>query len=101
MTTKAQILRSIRKHCMACSCGSRGEVARCHLQACSLHPYRFGKDPTPSTRQSLQKPTLHKGSFEHGEGKVMVMKEEAPVKCVNTTRGKTSTPSHSNYGASV
>ena len=32
---------------------------------------------------------------------MIAMKELAPVKCANTTRGRTSTPSLGNYGASV
>lgn len=31
----------------------------------------------------------------------MVTNAKAPVKCANTTRGRTSTPSLANYGASV
>jgi len=69
MTTKAEVLKAIRNNCLDCCCGSRGEVARCHLLGCSLHPYRFGRDPNPSTRQSHQKPMFHKGSFQHGEAK--------------------------------
>lgn len=67
MTTKARVLQSIRDKCLDCCCGSRGEVARCQLQECSLHPYRFGKDPNPSTRQIHQQPVLHNGSFEREE----------------------------------
>jgi len=69
MTTKGQVLKSIRNKCLDCCCGSRGQVSKCHLLECSLHPYRLGKDPKPSTRQTHQKPTLHKGSCERQEAK--------------------------------
>jgi hypothetical protein len=64
MSTKAHILQAIRSKCADCCCGSRSEVAKCHLQGCSLHPFRFGKDPNSSTRQTHQEPMLQKGSFE-------------------------------------
>lgn len=69
MTTKAQVLKSIRTKCLDCCCGSRDEVARCHLQGCSLHPYRFGKDPSPSTSRNHRKPVLQKHGFERLEAK--------------------------------
>ena len=69
MTTKAKVLQAIRSKCLDCCCGSRSEVARCYLQGCNLHPYRFGKDPKPITRQSHQKTMLHKVSSEQREVK--------------------------------
>lgn len=53
MTTKAVVLRSIRAHCLECSGGSRAEVANCHLVECSLHPFRFGRDPNPSKSRGI------------------------------------------------
>jgi len=47
MTTKAQILKTIREYCIGCSGGVRDEVARCTVTDCELYPYRMGKDPHP------------------------------------------------------
>jgi len=38
-------VKAIRAKCIDCCCGSRGEVARCHIMTCSLWPYRFGHRP--------------------------------------------------------
>lgn len=38
-------LKSIREKCLDCCAGSRKEVAICHISDCTLHPYRFGKNP--------------------------------------------------------
>lgn len=60
MTTKAEILRSIRTHCIECSGGSRSEVAKCVVYTCDLQSYRFGTDPEPSkTRGFKKQPCTH------------------------------------------
>ena len=38
-------LKAIRKKCVDCSGGSRKEVEHCHIEECSLFPYRFGMNP--------------------------------------------------------
>ncbi len=38
-------LRAIREKCLACCYGDFEEVASCPAHFCSLHPYRFGKNP--------------------------------------------------------
>ena len=48
MTTKASILRSIRKKCLDCSVYQPAEVRKCTAYTCDLHPYRFGRDPSPT-----------------------------------------------------
>jgi len=48
MTTKAKILKDIRKNCIECSCGSEVEVRLCTDKKCPLYPYRMGTDPRPS-----------------------------------------------------
>lgn len=55
MTTKAQVLQAIRKHCLECMGGSWVDVRDCTSvlmpngkRRCSLHPFRFGKDPNPA-----------------------------------------------------
>ncbi len=52
MTTKATILRTIREHCLECLGGSWSEVEKCSAPRCSLHPYRFGTDPTPNAAKA-------------------------------------------------
>ena len=43
--------KAIRQHCIDCSGGYRTEVRQCHITTCSLHPFRFGKDPGRKTRR--------------------------------------------------
>jgi len=43
-------IKAIRLKCLDCCCGSAPEVAKCHLEDCSLHPYRFGRRPSSSKR---------------------------------------------------
>jgi len=47
MTTKSQILRAIRKHCVECMVGRRCDVAKCAAAGCHLHRFRMGQDPSP------------------------------------------------------
>ena len=37
--------KAIREKCLACCLGDLQEVASCEAHFCSLHPYRFGKNP--------------------------------------------------------
>ena len=56
MTTKAELLKVIRQQCSECF-GAKpnswpvpnpSDIERCSSPACSLYPYRLGKDPSPS-----------------------------------------------------
>lgn len=38
-------IKSIRKHCLECSCNQKGEVLNCQIKDCPLYPYRLGKNP--------------------------------------------------------
>lgn len=38
-------LKAIRKNCLDCSGGSSNEVKICKIEDCSLHRFRFGKNP--------------------------------------------------------
>ena len=38
-------LQAIRSYCLECSCSCSGTVKDCPEDECSLHPYRFGKNP--------------------------------------------------------
>ena len=58
MTTKADILRSIRQKCLDCSCFQPSEVRDCRLMECSLWPFRFGSDPEPGPARGCAKPSL-------------------------------------------
>jgi hypothetical protein len=42
---RSSAAKAIRAKCLDCCGGSQSEVARCHITACSLWPFRFGKDP--------------------------------------------------------
>ena len=56
ITTKGQILKDIRKHCLNCCDGSWTEVRDCSAlippteRHCVLYPYRMGKDPNPARK---------------------------------------------------
>ena len=60
MTTKAEILKTIRKHCLLCCYGSPNEVSLCtgttgnKDEKCLLYPYRFGSDPNPNAKKVEQ-----------------------------------------------
>lgn len=38
-------MKAIRAKCLDCCCGQYKEVELCPCSDCSLHPYRFGKNP--------------------------------------------------------
>jgi hypothetical protein len=38
-------LKAIRRKCLDCCYGDPQEVRHCEAHFCSLHPYRFGKNP--------------------------------------------------------
>ena len=48
MTTKAQLLRVVRKQCLECMGGYESEIPICTSPNCSLFDYRMGKDPKPN-----------------------------------------------------
>jgi hypothetical protein len=74
MTTKAAILKAIRRKCLDCSCYQPKEVELCPCTRCELHPYRFGKDPTPAKRGFAKNPSSTRANFD-GAGP---SDEEAP-----------------------
>ncbi len=69
MTTKAEILHSIRSYCIGCSGGSVGEVRKCHLEHCELFDFRFGKDPNPAYRGFAIKPAIQPDDPENDDEK--------------------------------
>ena len=63
MTTKAEILKSIRANCLDCSGGQPLEVRLCPVQRCNMWPFRFGQDPNPSQRGFAAKPSSARAIF--------------------------------------
>ncbi len=59
--SKAEVLRSIRKHCRDCG-GTEAEVKYCSAIDCAIWPYRFGCTP----RQVKEGELLDKSQFEEG-----------------------------------
>ena len=54
-------MKAIRAKCLDCCCGQVNEVRRCPVNACALHPFRFGKNPN---RAGIQ----NSGSFAKNYG---------------------------------
>ena len=64
MTTKAELLRTIRLNCIDCMGGHPGYVKECTSGNCRMYPFRMGADPRPNQakaelarRMNAQKPT--------------------------------------------
>lgn len=54
MTTKKEILQTIRQNCIECCGGSPKEVSLCPIQRCPMHPFRMGRDPNPARRKAAE-----------------------------------------------
>jgi len=67
MTTKNAILKAIRINCLDCCCSSTKEIELCSVK-CSLKPFRFGKDPSPSRRSNFIKSPLAQEEFLKNSG---------------------------------
>ncbi len=63
MTTKAEILRSIRRKCLDCCVYQRREVRLCAAYTCDLWPFRMGSDPNPARRGFAVKPSVQTDYF--------------------------------------
>jgi hypothetical protein len=46
-------IRSIRKKCLECCCGSSKEVRLCPVTGCAIYPYRMGCRPSAETLKTL------------------------------------------------
>jgi len=65
MTTKAELLKVIRRECLNCVGGYDGEVLRCTSPNCELFPYRMGKDPNPNlVKSELMKARHSRNEFK-------------------------------------
>lgn len=50
-TSKSDLLRIIRNHCMHCTGGQAKEVRLCESKDCLLWAFRMGKDPYKTSRE--------------------------------------------------
>tara|TARA_Y100001980_G_C14546228_1_gene326191 strand:+ start:1836 stop:2033 length:198 start_codon:yes stop_codon:yes gene_type:complete len=48
-------IKAIRKKCVDCCCGSKKDVRLCPVINCPLYPYRFGKRPTQTIIDTINK----------------------------------------------
>ena len=69
MTTKREILKTIRTKCLECCGGSEDDVKMCtsnitnnFYTACPLYNFRFGTDPKPNSAKVKQGKRLSKSS---------------------------------------
>lgn len=59
-------IRSIRKHCLDCCCGSAKEVRLCPSTDCNLYPFRMGTNPN-FAKARMAREELHR--LEGGQTK--------------------------------
>lgn len=45
------VLKAVRLKCLDCSGGSPREVDLCSIESCTLHPFRYGKNPYRAKRE--------------------------------------------------
>ena len=57
-------LRAIRLKCLDCTVGNWAEVQCCHIEECSLWPFRFGRNPRDA---DLMVPEYDKWGEQEGE----------------------------------
>lgn len=48
-------VKTIRKHCLMCMCGSKSGVKECSSKGCPLYPFRFGTNPNYSKKGRNQR----------------------------------------------
>jgi hypothetical protein len=70
MTTKADILKAIRRKCTDCSGGQIAEVKLCPVQRCELWPFRLGMDPNPSKPRGVAN-RASRGAILDGKGMLL------------------------------
>lgn len=72
MTTKTDILKSIRVKCLDCCIQQINEVRLCTVTKCALWPFRFGSDPAPARGgENLKARTVQGGSELSAAGATM------------------------------
>ncbi len=54
-TTKAELLKAIRRNCMFCTYDQMKEIELCPSTKCSLWPFRMGKDPDKKPQSEAQR----------------------------------------------
>lgn len=75
MTTKATILKIIRRKCIDCCVGQVREVRLCAAKECDLWPFRFGMDPDPSKTGFAKNPSCTRGVLS---GKAATKRHSSP-----------------------
>lgn len=58
MTTKADLFKTIRRHCIECMGGQVSMVSGCTSPSCALFTYRLGKDPQKRAITDQERATL-------------------------------------------
>jgi hypothetical protein len=53
------VLKAIREKCLDCCGDSRKEVSECPCEKCSLHPFRFGKNPYRKKREMSEEQRIN------------------------------------------
>jgi hypothetical protein len=56
-------VKSIRAKCLDCCCQQPGEVRKCPVENCALHPFRMGHRPTSSPTHVPEKNRTLDGLF--------------------------------------
>lgn len=50
VVTVSELTRAINQKCLECCGGMHGEITRCRVKGCALHPYRPYQSETPRQR---------------------------------------------------
>lgn len=61
----ASPLKAIRAKCIDCCGGSLAKVRRCECTACSLHPYRMGRNPNLKGKRGRRSGTAGVSGTKH------------------------------------
>ena len=70
-------LKAIRGKCLDCCAGQANEVRQCPCTDCTLHPYRFGKNPALA-----------------GKGKISNLRPKRPTHVGGPARGTIAPGNH-------
>ena len=72
-------LKAIRAKCLDCCCGSSDEVRICHIDRCTLHPFRFGKNPFRRVELSeAQRVALRVNGFKRRDAHAPLSRAQSP-----------------------
>lgn len=65
--TPLRPLRAIREKCLECCCLQQAEVKRCHIQDCTLWPYRMGRRPNHAGKGPQKPDSLSKNPVKRSD----------------------------------